>query len=170
MSNVGSIIKSHNKKLTNAENKQTKHCNCRKKQECPLEGKCRSEDIYKCVVTATGHPQKVYLGTAEGDLQQQYYNHKKSIRNWKYANETSLSKYIWEMKDKHNKSLPGYSNISRRCMLCLHEKYEILNYSDQEELLNKRSELLSKCWHVNKFLLPNYKSNDQCLNQLIKCY
>ena len=67
--NVGFIIKSHNKKLTNAEKQQTKHCNCRKKQECQLEGKCRSEDIiYKCVVTATGHPRKVYLGTAEGNL------------------------------------------------------------------------------------------------------
>ena len=64
-----SIIKSHNKNLVNVEKKQTKHCNCRKKQECPLEGKCRSEDIiYKCVVTATGHPRKVYLGTAEGNL------------------------------------------------------------------------------------------------------
>ena len=53
MPNVGSIINSQKKKLTNAENKQTK-------QECQLEGKCRSEDtIYKCVVTATGHPQKV---------------------------------------------------------------------------------------------------------------
>ena len=30
MPNMGSIIKSHNKNLTNAENKQTKHCNCRK--------------------------------------------------------------------------------------------------------------------------------------------
>ena len=40
-----------------------------KKQECPLEGKCRSEDIiHKCVVTATGNPRKVYLGTAEGNL------------------------------------------------------------------------------------------------------
>ena len=64
-----SIIKSRNKNSTNAEKKQTKHCNCRKKQECPLEGKCRSEDIiYKCVVTATGHPGKLYLGTAEGNL------------------------------------------------------------------------------------------------------
>ena len=64
-----SITKSRNKNLTNAVKKQTKHCNCRKKQECPLEGKCRSEDIiYKCVVTATGHPRKVYLGTAEGNL------------------------------------------------------------------------------------------------------
>ena len=39
-------------------------------------------------------------------------------------------------------------------------KYEILNYPDQEELLNKSSELVSKCQHVNKFLLSNYKSND----------
>ena len=49
---------------------------------------------------------------------------------------------------------------SKRCMLCLHEKYEILNYPDQEELLNKRSELVSKSQHVNKFILSNYTSND----------
>ena len=34
--NVGSIIKSHNRKLTNAESKQTKYCNCKKKQEFPF--------------------------------------------------------------------------------------------------------------------------------------
>ena len=59
---------------------------------------------------------------------------------------------IWEMKDKYNislnlmwcivKSVPGYSNFSKRCMLSLNEKYEILNHPDQEELLNKRSELV----------------------------
>ena len=74
------------------------------------------------------------------------------------------------MKDKQNttpnliwfkvKSVSGYSDIPKRCMLCLHEKYEILNYPDQKELLNKSSELVSKCRHVNKFLLPNYESND----------
>ena len=49
----------------------TKHISklVRKKRECRLEGKCRSEDIiHKCVVTATGHPRKVYLGTTEGNL------------------------------------------------------------------------------------------------------
>ena len=108
-----------------------------------MEGRFRSEDIiYKCAVTATGHPRKVYLGTA-GSFKQQYYSHEKSFRNRKYANET-LSKYIWEVKDKHNispnlmrcivKSVPGYSNIWKRCMLCLHEEYEILNDPDQEEL------------------------------------
>ena len=92
---VGSIIKSHNKKLTNVEKKQTKHCNSRKKQEYPLEGKYRSEDIiYKCALTATGHPRNVYLGTGEGDFKRRYYSHKKSFRNRKYANETSLPKYM----------------------------------------------------------------------------
>ena len=66
------------------------------KRKCLLEGKCRSEDIiYKCAVIATGHQRKVYLGTAEGNFKQRYYNHKKLFRNRKYANETSLSKYIW---------------------------------------------------------------------------
>ena len=78
--NVGSIIKTNNKKLTNAENKQTKQCNCRKKQECLLEGKCRSEDIiYKCVVTATDHPLKVYLDTVEGYFKQTILQSQKVI-------------------------------------------------------------------------------------------
>ena len=58
------------------------------------------------------------------------------------------------------RTVPGYSNISKRCLLCLYEKFEILHYSNPENLLNKRSELVSNCRHVNKFLLKNYKSND----------
>ena len=53
-----------------------------------------------------------------------------------------------------------YSNIAKSCMLCLHEKSEILTYPKQDELLNKRSELISKCRHINKYLLSNYKAND----------
>ena len=68
-----------------------------------MEGKCRREDItYKCVTTATGPARNAYLVTAEGEFKQRHYNHKKPFRNRKYANETSLSKHIWEMKDKHN--------------------------------------------------------------------
>ena len=40
------------------------------------------------------------------------------------------------------------------------EKYKILHYRDQKDLLNERSELVSKCRHVNKFVPANYKSND----------
>ena len=61
------------------------------------------------------------------------------------------------------KSVPAYSNISKKCQLCLQEKFEILNYLSPNELLNKRSKLMSKCRHVNKFLLSNYESNDYTL-------
>ena len=54
------------------------------------------------------------------------------------------------------KTAPAYNNISRRCLLCLQEKVSIIEHVDQENLLNKRSELVNKCLHTNKFLLKNY--------------
>ena len=75
-----------------------------------------------------------------------------------------------EVKDKYKetpslkwsivKSVPGYSNITKKCLLCLYEKLEINNYPNQEELLNKQSELISKCRHVNRHLPLNCKTND----------
>ena len=63
-------------------------------------------------------------------------------------NKTTLGKYVWEQKQRHNitptlkwyivKSVPTYSNITKNCMLCLHEKFEILTYTNQGKLLNKR--------------------------------
>ena len=164
-------MKSHNKKLINTSIKNTLPCNCRKKYECPLDGKCRAENIvYKCVASGHGYPNKVYLGTAEGNFKQRFYNHRMSFNDEGHSTDTALSKYVWEVKKKLKimpslkwyiiKSVPAYSNISKKCQLCLQEKFEILNYPNPNELLNKRSELISKCRHVNKFLLSNYKSND----------
>ena len=53
-----------------------------------------------------------------------------------------------------------YSNITKRCSLCLHEKLAIITYSYPDELLNRQSELVTKCRHENKFLLRNFNSND----------
>ena len=60
----------------------------------------------------------------------------------------------------NSKSVPSYSNISKKCLLCLHEKLEIVNFEDQDHLLNKLPELISKCRHVNKYLLCNNKAKD----------
>ena len=39
--------------------------------------------------------------------------------------------------------------MTKKCLLCLHEKLEIVNYPHPEELLNKRSELeVSACEQV----------------------
>ena len=43
--------------------------------------------------------------------------------------------------------------------MCLYEKLEIINYLRPDQLLNKRSELISKCRHANKFLQRNFKTN-----------
>ena len=109
----------------------------------------------------------MYLGTAEGDFEKQFYNHRKSFNSEASVNDTTLSKYIWELKETSKSSSalvcfiakkePPSSNISKRCLLCFHEKLEIINYPRPEELLNKRSELISRYRHANKFLLRNYK-------------
>ena len=87
-----------------------------------LDGKCRAENIvYKCVASVHGYPNKVYLGSAEGDFKQRFYNHRMSFNNEGYYTDTALSKYIWEIKRKLKimpslkwfiiKSVPAYSNI-----------------------------------------------------------
>ena len=48
----------------------------------------------------------------------------------------------------------GHSNISKRCDLCLTEKLMIIT-ANPDRILNKRSELISKCRHENKFYLRN---------------
>ena len=75
---------------------------------------------------------KVYLGTAEGDFKKQFCNQRKSFKNEASANDTTRLKYIWELKETSNlsptlvwsiaKKVPPYSNISEKCLLCLHEK------------------------------------------------
>ena len=67
--NLGNIIKLHNKKLISSNNQIILPCNCRKKEECLLEGKCRANDIvYKCITSATAFPDQVYLVTAQRGL------------------------------------------------------------------------------------------------------
>ena len=48
-----------------------------------------------------------------------------------------------------------YQNITKRCKLCLAEKLEII-MTNKERSLNRRSELISKCRHENKFYLSSF--------------
>ena len=169
--NVKKIIQAHNKKVTTTETSIVPPCNCRNKNSCQLNGQCRTTNVvYQCEVTAPNIPRKIYIGVTEGEWKSRYSSHKQSFTHKKYSNNTSLSTYIWELKDKHNitptlswsilKRAKAYSNITKRCQLCLQEKLAIITYPKPEELLNKKSELISKCRHENKFLLANYKSKD----------
>ena len=90
-------------------------------------------------------PEKVYLGTAEGDFKKRYYNHRKSFKNRLYECDTTLSKYIWEIRDKYAeeptlkwsivKRVPSYSNIMKRCMLYFQESLKLSSTPDQMNYL-----------------------------------
>ena len=102
--NISSIISSQNKKLMKNNAPNTKPCNCRTKSKFPLNGQCQSQDrISKCTVSTSVNPDKVCLGTAEGDFKKHYHNHTKSFRNKRYTNDTSFSKCIWEINEKHQR-------------------------------------------------------------------
>ena len=117
----------------------------------------------KCLCTIVYRWVSCRVGTS-------YCFHQKSFTTKKYANNTALSNYVWQIKNTHNKlpdlkwsiikSVPAYSNLTKRCLLCLHEKLAIISYPAPDELLNKKTEFISKCRHENKFLLANYKSKD----------
>ena len=164
------IIKKHNQKILNANQATTTHgCNCRKKATCPLENHCLTPSIvYNAKVTTTEDPiGKNYIGLTEGPFKQRYTQHTLSFRNRHYANSTELSKFIWLLKDNNTDfkikwsiltSAAAYCNKSKRCNLCLAEKFFIIK-AEKSTLLNKRSELVSKCRHENKFYLMNLKAD-----------
>ena len=100
MPNIKNKIDSHNKTLMHSketENNETKKtCNCRKKEECPLEQKClQSNVVYQAKITRLDNQHtESYVGLCETDFKTRFRNHKTSINNNSKRNTTELSKYI----------------------------------------------------------------------------
>ena len=79
MQNMFKIYKGHNSNVTSTPCNQLTLCNCRVKEECPMDGKCQTMDtVYDCRVTSP-EPRKVYCMLAEGKWKKRYYNHKNSF-------------------------------------------------------------------------------------------
>ena len=168
--NMANIIRKHNNKVLNTDPDKTQSntCNCRKNDQCPLENNCLSPSIvYNAhITTDVSAQEKNYIGLTEGTFKQRYNQHKHSFKHEKHANTTELSKHIWKLKNgekQHNIKWSiickanAYNNRSKRCNLCLTEKLCIVK-SKNNNLLNKRDELISKCRHENKFYIMNYKN------------
>ena len=81
--------------------KSTLSCSCRKNRASPLDGKGWAENIlYKCIALVEGYPDKVYVGTPEGDFKHRFYNHRISFNNEDHSTDTTLSKYVVGIKKK----------------------------------------------------------------------
>ena len=163
--NIQTIINGHNKRILREEAKrqQDNECNCRGGIEyCPISGKCLTKNVVYKAQVQTRNKTHSYIGQASTSFKTRFTNHIQSFNHSKYSN-TSLSKFIWQLKDAGTPynlnwnilaKSTSYTSSSGKCQLCNMEKTMIL-FSSDENLLNKRSELLNKCRHKEKTFLSN---------------
>ena len=122
---------------------------------------------FRALNTFTGRADNIYSVDllCYSEFKTRYRNHAKSFTNKKYSTETELSKHVWKLKAAKKpfsiiwsllKNVPAYKAGSRRCNLCLEEKLTIMK-NKNNSLLNKRSELFTKCRHETRYLISQCK-------------
>ena len=119
--------------------------------------------IYEPQITSNQlhYKQTIYIGTAETDFKHRFNNHTKWFNLERHENYTELSneyrkikrihftpKFTWRIISKY----APFRTTKRKYYLRLNEKLEIA-FCKGDNLLNKRSEVMNKCRHENKFSL-----------------
>ena len=169
--NMATLIKRHNARVCTPAARESiktqRCCNCRGgKETCPIEGECLARGVvYEASVTVEGGgPAKRYIGSTATTFKERYTNHKASLKHESKQHHTELSKFTWQLKrtgTAHQvkwrilRRAKEYSINSKRCDLCLTEKLMIAT-ANKATLLNKRSEIASKCRHRLKHQLWNF--------------
>ena len=167
MPNVKSIINTHNRKvLSEKPSENVTKCDCRNAEHCPLDGSCLvTESLYEATISSNlpRYESKIYKGISEPQFKVRVKNHEKSFNHNRYKNDTTLSTEYWRIKGLNGepkvtwrvlRKCRGYNPETKRCMLCISEKLEIAEH-ERNDLLNQRSEIVTKCRHQNKFALAN---------------
>ena len=154
----------HNKTILDPHSSSDFGCNCRSKENCPLDGKCQTENVIYQATVISESSEMNYIGSCSTSFKLRYNDHMCSLRNSKYKCKTELANYIWHLKDNDtnfeikwrilDRARP-YQNGNTSCNLCLTEKMFILK-SDKSKTLNKR-DLILKCRHKFKFKIKHSK-------------
>ena len=96
--NVGDIIKHNSKVLSKTNDNNNRKCNCRSKQDYPLNGECLIQCLVYKSTSTTSSNSFVYYGTSEGEFETRHDNHTKPFRHRECMNETELSETCVELK------------------------------------------------------------------------
>ena len=134
-------------------------CNCAK-PPCPLQGRCLTDNLVYQATVKSGTEEQTYIGLASTTFKLRLGNHKKAFNHEQYRTNTSLSSYIWDLKndgkqydiewDLIGRAKP-FSPISNTCNLCTLEKYHIL-FTPELATINKQ-QVNSPCLHKAPVLL-----------------
>ena len=164
MPNMKQAISKHNHQVQ--KEKDTNligGCNCKDASNCPMDGNCQARGIiYQATVVEENGTTNTYTGLTGNTFKKRYDGHTYTFRN-RVDSNTTLSTYIWQLKDENKNYRISWKIIdrgktfnpsTRKCNLCLKEKYNII-FKPAGATLNKRSELFSVCTHRWQKLLSN---------------
>ena len=145
-------------------------CNCRGgATNCPVEGKCQTAGvIYRATVKEVNSgKEETYTGMTGRKFKDRLYEHRTNENTDKPKNRqaTKLSDHIWKLKDsgidyqikwRILDRATTYNPTTRKCRVCLKEKYYIM-YDRPGSSLNKRQEVFHYCNHREQKLLEKLK-------------
>ena len=101
---MGQALSKHNSKLRNQQDpKPLPVCNCRGGiPACPVGGECQMTGVvYQATVTRTDtNTTETYTGLSARRFKDRLYEHRADIRDNR-RNGTSLSNYIWTLKNSN---------------------------------------------------------------------
>ena len=172
MRNVSSYISGHNRNVIGNEAPTDRMCNCRKPDECELGNECLSQNIvYKSIVTTVpDDTERDYLGCTADKWKNRRGGHRQDSNHREFSKRTELAKHIWSIKDSgktYTQKWEIYERVRGRkvggaCKLCMSEKLAILDYPEQDRLLN--SGHMEKCVHERKYMLEYHKGPSDTLD------
>ena len=102
-----------------------------------------------------------YTGLTSRSFKKRLYEHRTDSNNAARRTKTALSGHVWDLKDNNRTynttwnimdRAPPYNPITKKCRLCLKEKFYIM-YTPQNATLNKRDEIWTPCRHRFKDLI-----------------
>ena len=135
--NISSVISSHNRNISSLKQKSF-GCNCRVKNQCPLNGGCQTPSVmYRAdMANDSNYEEKFYFGLADTTFKERYRNHIRDFKHEKYENSTELAKYIWQLKPDNISFSVKWTIITivygspnpLLCKLCLTETLSIINF------------------------------------------
>ena len=129
---MASIIAKNNSKVLNCEKRtSTESCNCRIKADCPMPGKCLVGSLVYQATVETENTSETYVGLTANTFKARFGGHKSSFKHLNKKKETTLSKHIWDLKEKDepytlswkilSKAQP-FSQVTGLCQLYTREK------------------------------------------------
>ena len=144
------------------QNTQGHSCNCRQKEDLPLERQCLKKGlIYQATVKTEGGEANNYMGLTANSFKKRYSSHLFNFNHLE-SNGTTLSAYIWQLKDegkqyeitwkilKHSKPFTptngqcakeDYDFQSRIGLLNTGNQFEACMHKDTKLLYKKKQEL-----------------------------